>query len=163
MEAIDLLYDYYSFDFRSFEALNAYSDPLFPRRWNTLRKVHLRYHFGYHLWTVDPPVHGPKFDQNWHNMWEILSQSQGLQELLVDLHAYLEAFFMPPVTEAKVFKPLMAMKVASKFRVKVSWLGHPDSSAALDAPFHLERRAESETLFLQHYKVYLSVQQARKY
>ena len=144
-----MLYGYYLFDFRSFDALNAYSDPLLPQRWDMIRKVRLKYHFGYHFWTVDPSsIDPPKFDPSWHNIWENLSRSPGLHDLQVDLHANLKHYFMPPLTEAEVFKTLMTMKVASKFIVKVSWLGHPDSSAALDAPFHLERRVEFESLFL---------------
>lgn len=78
------------------------------------------------------------YPPSWDAVWKILSGMQGLCELYVDLDAYLESEAFNPEIEADIFEPLVAVRVASKYVVRVPWLLTVESSS-INLPFVVER------------------------
>lgn len=100
--------------------------------------MHLQWHFGYGLWSLQNPAECRRYDPAWVKVWNILSQMEGLGELHVDLDAYLAAKSLSPEVEAEVLEPLMRLTVAHTFVVKISWQSHLESSN-VSLPFRLDQ------------------------
>jgi len=109
--------------------------------------MHLIWHFGYGIWEPERYKSNPA----WSKVWNTLSHGPKLNELQVDLDAYLGTTISPFV-EAQVFEPLMAVAVSSKFVVNVSWPRSPETPANVKLPFRLEKLANNLDLVINdHY------------
>lgn len=56
-------------------------------------------------------------------VWEIMAKMKGLTDIQVDLDAYLEDGVLSAGIEAEVFKPLLGVRQAGRFDVRVTWPG----------------------------------------
>lgn len=143
-EAIDTLYEDHLFDFRSFEAFTLLSLTLLPQRWNAIRKIHLKWHFGYELWCGQGSERR-KHGSAWNKVWQTMSRMKGLRDIQVDLDAYLETETLSPMVEADVLAPLMAVTTAPNFVIKASWPLGPEPSAPMTkTPYRLLRPANAK-------------------
>ena len=77
-----------------------------------------------------------------------MSHMDGLRIIDVDLDAYLEYPSMTPIAEAEIFIPLLAIRKATDFVVKVTWPG-PGYTILPNAPFRLERTARRTQFILK--------------
>ena len=104
--------------------------------------MHLQWHFGHTLWAFQEKPGRRIYDPGWVKVWNILSYMQNLREVYVDLDAYLEeeADTLTALIEAEVFEPLMRVRAASRFVVKITWPPNQVSST-LEVPFVVDRPA----------------------
>ena len=74
-------------------------------------------------------------------VWEIMARMRGLTDIQVDLDAYLEDGVLSAGIEAEVFKPLLAVRQAGRFDVRVTWPGRAgrDGDEVREEPFRLMR------------------------
>lgn len=67
-----------------------------------------------------------------------MSRMEGLQEIVVELDAYLEHRCMSPLLEADIFVPMVMVKTPQTFQVRLLWPG-PETTILQDVPFTIER------------------------
>ena len=74
-------------------------------------------------------------------VWEIMARMRGLTDIQVDLDAYLEDGILSAGIEAEVFKPLLEVRQAGRFDVRVTWSGRTgrDGDEVREEPFRLMR------------------------
>ncbi|KAL2059364.1 hypothetical protein ABVK25_000657 [Lepraria finkii] len=140
LEATPTLYTLSTFDFRSFDAFIILSLIALPQTWNSIRKLHLKWHFGYRLWCGHEDQR-LKDDPVWMKVWEIMAKMTGLTDIQVDLDAYLEDGVLSAGIEAEVFKPLLGVRQAGRFDVRVTWPGRTgrEGHEVREEPFRLMR------------------------
>ena len=76
---------------------------------------------------------------------------EGLTIIDVDLDAYLEYPSMTPIAEAEIFIPLLVVRRATDFVVKLTWPG-PGNTILPNAPFRLERQTRRKAFVLTVYE-----------
>ena len=92
-------------------------------------------------------MEGRTYAPSWVAVWNILSAMPALRELHVDLGAYLETKALSPEIEAEILHPLTAVRVTSKYIVKVPWTLTKEHDA-LNSPFRVERPVDKENTAL---------------
>lgn len=154
------MYSYITFDFRSFNEFILLSHTALPRTWNSIRRVHLKWHFGMRLWdgNCDPrQIHGPE----WLKVWEIMATMAQLRAVHIALDAYVDNITLNPLTEVEVLTPLMKMTQVQDFVVTVSWPGDLGPSLLGATPFRLLHSADGDGLEIRDQPRYAKSESVR--